>query len=62
MCNQAQDVGVIKQLMHLHLRLSLLTAFTVMAQDPLQGVEVPILYALYQINITEPTEERTQRD
>ena len=59
MSNQAQDIGVIKNLMHLHLCLSLLTAFTVMAQDPLQGVEAAILRPLYQIYITEPTEERT---
>lgn len=60
MRDQAQDVGVIKHLMHFHLCLSLLSAFAVMAQDPLQGVEAPVLCPLYQIDITEPTEERTQ--
>lgn len=39
--------------MHVHLRLRLLTTFTVMAKDPLQSVEAPILRALYQVNITE---------
>ena len=56
MGDQAQDVGVIKQVMHLHFSLSLLAAFAVMAQNPLQGIEAPILYPLNQVHITEPTE------
>lgn len=60
-CDQAQDVGVVKHLMHLHLRLSLLATFTVMTQDPLQGIEASVLHPLHKINITEPTERRDIR-
>lgn len=56
MSDQTQDVGMIKHLVHLYLRLCILTPLTVVTKDPLQGIEVPILYTLNQIDITEPTE------
>ena len=51
---QAQDVGVVEELVHLHLRLGLLPGLPVVAQDPLQGVEAAVLDALQQVHVAEP--------
>lgn len=43
---------MIENLMHVNLSLRFLTAFTVVAKDPLQSIEATILRALDQVNIT----------
>lgn len=58
---------MITDVMHVHLSLRLLTAFTVVAKYPLQSIEAPILRTLYQVNITEPpgeknTDNRSQKN
>ena len=51
---EAQDVGVVEELVHLHLRLGLLPRLPVVAQDPLQGVEATVLDALQKVHVAEP--------
>lgn len=50
---QAQDVGVVEQPVHLHLRLRLHASLPVMTQDPLQGVETAVLSSFHQVHVAE---------
>lgn len=56
---ETQDVGVIEQSVHLHLRLCLLPSLPVMTQDSLQSVETAILSSFYQINVAKTAERGT---
>lgn len=51
--HQAQDVGVVKEAVHLHLMHGSLAVLLVMAQDALQGVEAPVPQPLHQVHIAE---------
>lgn len=53
---QTQDVGVVEQSVHLHLRLSLLPSFPVMTQDSFQSVETAVLSSFYQIHVAKASE------
>lgn len=50
---QTQDVGVVKEAMHLHLVQGSLAVLLVVAQDAFQGVEAPVPQPLHQVHIAE---------
>ena len=47
MCTKWQDVGMLKELVHLYLMHGLLAIILVMAHDAFQGIEAPIMKPLY---------------
>lgn len=57
--HQTEDVGVVKEAMHLHLVQGSLAVLLVMAQDALQGIEAPIPQPLHQVHVAE-TPARSQ--
>lgn len=60
--HQVQDVGVVKEAVHLHLVQGSLAVLLVMAQDALQGIEATVPQPLHQVHIAEaPARSRAWR-
>lgn len=56
---QTQDIGVVEQSVHLHLRLCLLSSLPVMTKDSLQSVKTAVLSSFYQIDVAKTAEGGT---